>query len=329
MPDKSNGVSGTKKELRIPVEAYPPLHCTVISGAYPGKRLVITAGVHGGEYVGILAAEELIRELDPSVMHGEVTILPIVNESGFYHGAKQVVPEDGVNLNRAFPGDRTKSAAWRIAAAVEEHLYSRADFLADLHSGDINEGLVPLVFFPVSSGKAVEEAARAAAKIMGVSYRVPSTSVNGLYSQAAQKGIPALLVEGGCRGQWSPKEVTACKRDMYRLMIHLGILEEENTGGKPDWQEKTMVSPIVQVELDKTCYVEADGDGFWFPNVKEGEQIKKGSLLGELKSRKGEQIRQYAAEFDGVVLYYTVSLGVREGDPLVAYGRSDDKDLGI
>lgn len=37
-------------------------------------------------------------------MKGEVVFLPIANEGGFYKEIKQLVPEDGVNLNRAFPG---------------------------------------------------------------------------------------------------------------------------------------------------------------------------------------------------------------------------------
>lgn len=322
MLDRTKKEQGTKKSMEIPVEGYPPLHGTVISGKYPGKRLVITAGVHGGEYVGILAAKELIHELNPSVLHGELVILPVVNEAGFYQGAKQIVPEDGVNLNRAFPGDHTKSAARRIAAAVEEYLYPRTDFLVDLHGGDINEGLVPLVFFPAAAGKAVEEAARAAAKLMAVCFRVPSMSANGLYSQAAHQGIPAMLLERGCRGQWTREEVAACKKDMHRLMEYLEIEPPQAPSAREKKLRDMREETDVQKEMGDMRYLEAAWDGFWFPYVKEGERARRGDLLGRLEDREGKQVKQYTAEFDGVVLYYTMSLGVRKGDPLIAYGRS-------
>lgn len=38
---------------------------------------------------------------------------------------------------------------------LETALYQAADFLADLHSGDCNEALYPLVFFPTAGTEAV------------------------------------------------------------------------------------------------------------------------------------------------------------------------------
>ena len=72
--------------------------------------------------------------------------------------------------------------------------------MADLHSGDCNESLQPLVFFPREGEKEVCRAARQAAQVLNVPYRVASTAKNGLYSWAVQQKIPALLIERGCRG---------------------------------------------------------------------------------------------------------------------------------
>lgn len=88
-------------------------------------------------------------------LSGNVIFLPLANPTGFYAGAKRVVPEDGVNLNRAFPGDPAGTLSVRLAHALEAALYPAADFLADLHSGDCNEALYPLVFFPTAGTEAV------------------------------------------------------------------------------------------------------------------------------------------------------------------------------
>ena len=188
---------GRKVRVPLPVPGAQPLETLCLCGAAPGRTLVVTAGVHGCEYVGVQALRRLAVELDPAELSGNVILLPLANPTGFYAGAKQVVPEDGVNLNRAFPGDPAGTLSARLAYALETALYQAADFLADLHSGDCNEALYPLVFFPTAGTEAVNRAALTAARALTVHYRVRSTAQNGLYSWAVQKNIPALLIERG------------------------------------------------------------------------------------------------------------------------------------
>ena len=303
--------SGVKQTLPLPVTSPYPVEMTVICGSRHGKTLVVTAGVHGCEYVGIETLNRLKRELEPAALSGRVILLPLVNPEGFYQGSKQTIPADGKNLNRMFPGKPDGTFSSQLARALEETLYPEADFLMDLHGGDVNEALTPLVFFPASVPESLSAAASAAAESLSVPYRVASTSQNGLYSWAAQCGIPALLVERGDRGLWSEKEVAACRENVYELMRHLGILNAAS------------VSPCLQqAEIRRAVYEEAPADGFWYPAVSAaGQKLKQGTLLGTLKDSYGNEIARYTAPFDGVVLYYTLSLGVKSGDPLIAYGK--------
>ena len=303
--------SGVKQTLPLPVTSPYPVEMTVICGSRPGKTLVVTAGVHGCEYVGIETLNRLKRELEPAALSGRVILLPLVNPEGFYQGSKQTIPADGKNLNRMFPGKPDGTFSSQLARVLEETLYPEADFLMDLHGGDVNEALTPLVFFPASVPESLSAAASAAAESLSVPYRVASTSQNGLYSWAAQCGIPALLVERGERGLWSEKEVSACRENVYELMRHLGILNAAS------------VSPCLQqAEIRRAVYEEASADGFWYPAVSAaGQKLKQGALLGTLKDSYGNEIARYTAPFDGVVLYYTLSLGVKNGDPLIAYGK--------
>lgn len=303
--------SGVKQTLPLPVTSPYPVEMIVICGSRPGKTLVVTAGVHGCEYVGIETLNRLKRELEPAALSGCVILLPLVNPEGFYQGSKQTIPADGKNLNRMFPGKPDGTFSSQLARVLEETLYPEADFLMDLHGGDVNEALTPLVFFPASVPESLSAAASAAAESLSVPYRVASTSQNGLYSWAAQCGIPALLVERGERGLWSEKEVAACRENVYELMRHLGILNAAS--GSPCLQ---------QAEIRRAVYEEAPADGFWYPAVSAaGQKLKQGALLGTLKDSYGNEIARYTAPFDGVVLYYTLSLGVKSGDPLIAYGK--------
>lgn len=113
----------------------------------------MTAGVHGCEYVGIEALNRLKQELDPAALSGRVILLPLVNPEGFYQGSKQTIPADGQNLNRMFPGKSDGTFSSQLARVLEETLYPEADFLMDLHGGDVNEALTPLIFFPTAVEK--------------------------------------------------------------------------------------------------------------------------------------------------------------------------------
>ena len=89
----------------IQVEGGDPIEAVLIVGKAEGKTLVVTAGVHGDEYVGIQAVRELLEELQPEKLNGRVIFVPVVNREGFYNGT-YLVPEDGENLNRCFPGSQ-------------------------------------------------------------------------------------------------------------------------------------------------------------------------------------------------------------------------------
>src|SRR5438477_10584529 len=80
------------------------LPCTIIRGGRPGKRLLVTAGVHGAEYSSIEAARRLTR-LSPDEIAGELVVLPVVSIEAFWKHLAFVSPLDGKNLNRVFPGD--------------------------------------------------------------------------------------------------------------------------------------------------------------------------------------------------------------------------------
>ncbi len=274
----------------------------------PGPTLVVTAGVHGCEYVGIQALRVLYRRLEPAALRGRLLLLPLLNARGFYAGAKGVVPEDGKNLNRVFPAPAGGTAAERIAHAVEAALYPQADFLLDLHGGEVNEAMAPLVFFPAQAAPEVTARARAAAACLAVGYRIPSTARDGLYSWAAQRGVPALLQEVGYGGLWTREQVEQVLAGIDSLLGHLGMGGE----ARPN---------AAQREALEACYRTAEADGFWEPQVRPGQAVAEGQLLGVLSDLEGRPLQRLTAPWDGVVLYHTVGLGVEAGSPLLALGR--------
>src|SRR5206468_8286437 len=116
-------------------------------GQAPGPRFLLTAGIHAAEYTGTLAALRLGRDLDAAHVHGTIVILPLLNVPGFYERSVYVNPEDGQNLNRAFPGRADGTWSERFAHHLLNDVVLRFDRAMDLHAGDMVEALEPFLGF--------------------------------------------------------------------------------------------------------------------------------------------------------------------------------------
>ncbi len=75
-----------------------------VTGADDGPRLTVIAGVHGCEYASMAAVRQWSASLAGRDLRGRVTVVPVLNLPAFRARSPFVVPEDGKNLNRCFPG---------------------------------------------------------------------------------------------------------------------------------------------------------------------------------------------------------------------------------
>ena len=87
---------GHKLRTFLPVpDTNVKIPLTIINGCEDGPTLLITAGIHGGEYPGIAAAMELGRDIEPADVHGILIMMHPVNIQGFWARREMIVPEDG------------------------------------------------------------------------------------------------------------------------------------------------------------------------------------------------------------------------------------------
>ncbi|MBF1051296.1 MAG: succinylglutamate desuccinylase/aspartoacylase family protein [Peptostreptococcaceae bacterium] len=311
-----------RENIQIQVTEDVSIKGAKIIGKNKGKTLLVTAGVHGCEYVGIQALRELIKEIDDNELFGDIIIIPVVNESGFYNGIKYYVKEDFVNLNQAFGDYEKNSITYKMARAIEKVLYRQVDFILDLHSGDINGTMTPLLFFPIGAGKEMEDITRNVAKKISVGYRVCSRASKGLYSYANRRGVPSILIERGQLGMYTKEEIVLCKNNVYEVLDYLGIKKYEYTKNETDVEIiKIYKKNLVQFEIENAVYEEAVSDGFWECYKKPNDEVFENEILGVLCTCDGQIIQQVRAKYNGVFLYSTISLGVKKGEDLLAYGQ--------
>ena len=287
------------------------LPAAVLHGTRPGKTILITAGVHGGEYVGIQAAIELSQKLKIQKVAGTIIIVKALNVPAFEHRNGSMGLTDGKNLNREFPGNPTGTEMERLAWAVSHELQPAADYYMDLHSGDDYEQLTPYVYYAGMADEETVSQSRRMAEQVDVPYMVRSNVASGgSYNYAASQGIPSILIERGGMGAWTSEEVRSTRRDVRNILCHLGIYQ-----GKKDYRT------YYPLEVTDICYQDASGDGLWYPFKKPGDMIREGEILGEVRDYEGGLLELSVAEYDGVILYQTGTLQVLGDGPMIAYGK--------
>ena len=287
------------------------LPATILHGEQPGKTVLITAGIHAEEYVGIQSALELSEMLKVQKIAGTVVIVKVVNRKAFEVRSGSESHEDGKNLNRVFPGSKEGTWSERLAYAIEKELLSIADYYIDLHSGDSYEQLTPYVYYAGAAAKEVVEQSREMAQQADVPYMVGSNvAMGGCYNYAASLGIPSILLERGQMGGWTKEESHSTRRDVRNILCHLGIYQ-----GEKDYRN------YYPLEVKNLCYQAANEQGLWYPCKKPGDMIQQGDMLGVIKDYEGKILEVCKAEYGGVILYQTGSLQVQESGSVIAYGR--------
>lgn len=282
----------------------------LLNGAHNGPTVVITAGIHGSEYVGVAAALQLARETNPADLQGQLIIAPISSMTAFAKRAIYIAPPDNKNLNRCFPGKAEGSFAEQLAYWIFEHLIKRADAYLDLHGGDMNEALVPFSIVQRSKDVVLTEKAIALAGAFGIPLilAVDDAVKGGTFSAAADAGIPAVLAEIGGQGLWSATEVQEMLHGLQRALAHLGAI---STNAPPP--------PKARV-LEEMAWLRSDHDGLFYPSCAVGDEVQTGQNLGVVRDYLGNDVQIATAPVSGTVLFLVTTLAMNAGDPLLSVG---------
>jgi predicted deacylase len=277
-----------------------------------GPRLTVLAGVHGCEYAPMAAVRRWARALAGRDLRGSVRAVPVLNLSAFRARSPFVVPDDGKNLNRCFPGDPAGTMADRLAHAAFTQLIEGSDALVDAHAGDMVEALEPFALYDAGAS---EDRARELAAAYGLGYVIrqepgPGRAVGGTTSTAAAGiGIPAIIAEAGGCGLVEPAAVAAHMRGLDRVLAVLGMTSDPAPDG------------AAPVYLGRFLWLRAASEGWWEPAVRPGQRVAAGQVLGTVSSLDGAQVLQsVAAPAPGVPMFITSSPAVAADGLLLGLG---------
>lgn len=279
-------------------------------GVRDGPHVALIGGVHGCEYSSIAAVSRFMNELAADELHGTITAVPVVSMQSFRQRSPFVVPEDGKNLNRCFPGTYEGTYTDALARSIFDELIVPADVLIDLHGGDLVEALEPFTIYDASP---VEEQARALAVAFGLPYVVreePEAGLAGMTSSAAAAaGIPAIIAEAGGCGLLDPAAVELLVEGVRNVLRSLEMLPGPIRPRRADMQ---LVGAF--------DWLRCVGAGFWEAAVVAGEEVDRGQFLGRVTTLLGEVQEEIRAPREGVVLFLTTSAAVSDDGLLLGLG---------
>lgn len=246
----------------------------VVAGA-PGTTLLLTGGTHGDEYEGPIAFRRLLASLDPSALKGRLIVLPHLNAPAV-RAATRVSPEDGGNLNRAFPGEPFAGPTAAIAHYLSSTLLPMVDFFHDAHAGGSSLAYMPFVSMRKSGDAELDARALAAARAYGArniliwSYS-PDPRLST--SEANRQKLISLGGEFGGGGTVSRAGIATVERGVRRLMVHLGMVD-----GTLDETPRACELEV----RGRDHFVYASRSGMFEPAVDLGDSIAHGSVCGSV-----------------------------------------------
>ncbi|MDA0684720.1 MAG: succinylglutamate desuccinylase/aspartoacylase family protein [Bacteroidetes bacterium] len=290
------------------IEVKMPVY--LVNGSMPGPKLVVTAGIHGGEYPCVEAATRLGRDVDPTKLRGQMIIVPSANPVAFKARSIYITPPDGLNLNRQFPGDPNGTFTQQWADWLFQNVITAGDMYIDMHGGDMIEALVPFVAITTTDNEAANETAEKMARAYGIRAMLVKEGAGPIggttTASAAQAGVPALLTEAGGQGVWHEHEVDILQDGMRRVMSAFDMYEAINDPGE------------TAQRLGGWEWLRAEVDGLFYPTVGIGDMVEKGQDMGNICDIFGEELQSSTSPVSGEILFLVTSLAMNSGDPLMA-----------
>lgn len=259
----------------------------IAAGQADGPTLWVQAGVHGPEVVGQLAIARFLRGLDLAALRGRIAALMIANPLGF-RGYNRLTPQDGMNLNRVFPGSPEGTISEQLAHRVLELALATGDVMLDLHSGG---DLTITPFYVIYHKGAGAASARAAAlsRDLGAPFQWGSDESwmdGSAITNFTRRGKPALIVESGGGARVRDEDLANMQTALTGLCRSMGMLP----GAPP-------VATNIRYG-GNAVHLKSVRGGFWHPLVQPGDDVVRGQALGRMVDIWGDVVATTTCSYE-------------------------------
>jgi predicted deacylase len=282
----------------------------VVKGAKPGKRIVLTSGVHGDEISPIHMIQTVVDQLDPAEMSG--TVLAALDISGpALENMARRWPNSGrgidlVDMNRQWPGhENGPNAASRHAWLVFNRLLKpNADYAIDYHTSTTG---MDITAFHLARLDLPE--VRAMAELFPIDQIFDNPAYPGLLANAfIDAGIPAFTPEIGAPRKLDLAMIPLFVEGTMNVLKHHGII----------------AGPMGRTGKDTGIFVGNSGGGVLATHggfvqllVKLNDKVEVGQKVAIQRNAFGEAVAEYTAPVAGEVAALRTDATSEPGNGLV------------
>ncbi|MFM8187633.1 MAG: succinylglutamate desuccinylase/aspartoacylase family protein [Pirellula sp.] len=285
-----------------------------------GPTVLALGGNHGDEYQGQVAIMKLAQRISEGEVQGRLILIPSLNFPAAL-AATRLSPIDGMNLNRAFPGDAHGSVTSQIAHYLTHELFPISDAVIDIHSGGRSMEFVPCSHMHVVSDRAQRQSMLDAMLAWNTDFCFLYTDIAGsglLPVEAENQGKTVITTELG-GGEAIPASVHRIAHDgLVNVLRHLGVLS-----GALQSRESLGLPPTVLTQaLESKNYLLAPESGIFEVCVELGDMVAVDQPIGRIHflERPDRQPIEILAPKPGYLICMRSPCKTQQGDCVAVIG---------
>ena len=295
--------------VEMPTGQHWYVSVTVAKGAKPGKRGVLTSGVHGDEVSSVHTVQIVMSQLDPAQMSGTVMAVTDVSRPAL-ESMQRRWPNQGrgidlIDMNREWPGNENGATAPSRHAGLlfNRLLRPNADFAIDFHTGTTG---FEVTAFNIG-GMDVPEV-----KAMVELYPVGQIFDNHVYPGVLHNafmdvGIPSFTPEIGAARVLDPEMIPLFVEGTMNVLKYHGIV----------------AGPMGRTGKDVTVFVGnsaypilATAGGLVEHLVKLNDKVEAGQKVAIQRDSFGEVVAEYTSGVAGEITGQRSDAMSEPGNPL-------------
>ncbi len=239
-----------------------------------GPTVLVLGGNHGDEYQGQIAIMRLARQLEAAMVTGRLILIPSLNLPAA-RTSTRLSPLDGMNMNRAFPGQAEGPVTSQIAHFLTTRLFPLCDAVIDIHSGGRSMEFVPCAHMHLVADHEQRRRMYDAMLAWGTEFCFIYADIAGsglLPVEAENQGKTVVTTELG-GGECIPASVhRIAQRGLRNVLVHLGVLKGRATA---------RANPAILTQaLNREDYLLAPESGIFEVALDLGAKVKKGQTVG-------------------------------------------------
>ena len=297
--------------VQMPTGQHWYVSVLVAVGAKPGKRVVLTSGVHGDEMSPVHTIQTVMSQLDPAQMSGTVLAVPDVSRPAL-EGMARRWPNSGrgidlIDINREWPGNENgASAPSRHAGLLFNRLLRpNADYALDIHTG--TTGFAATGF---NLARMELPEVRAMAELFPIDQIFDNPAYPTLLANAyINVGIPALTPEIGASRILDLSMIPLFVEGTMNVLKHHGIIA--GAMGRTGKDTNIFIGNSGHTVL-------ATHGGFVELLVKLNDKVRVGQKVAIQRNAFGEVVAEYTSGVAGEVMARRSDATAEPGIPLIA-----------